>query len=69
LISSRENVDWDTVLRVTAEAAPHGFLRYWTPDVGPLMRLAGDRWRCASYLMGNHTIAERMYRHDPAIML
>ncbi len=23
----------------------------------------------ASYLMGNHTIAERMYRHDPAVML
>jgi hypothetical protein len=33
------------------------------------MRLAGDSPRCSSYLMGNHTIAERMYRHDPAIML
>jgi hypothetical protein len=65
----KANADWDTVLRVTAEAAPHDFLRYWTSDFGPLMRLAGDRWRCASYLMGNHTIAERMYRHDPAVML
>jgi hypothetical protein len=33
------------------------------------MRLAGDSPNCSSYLMGNHTIAERMYRHDPAIML
>jgi uncharacterized protein (DUF302 family) len=33
------------------------------------MRLAGDSPRCMSYLMGNHTIAERMYRHDQGIML
>jgi Domain of unknown function DUF302 len=33
------------------------------------MRLAGDRWRSVEYLMGNHTIAQRMYRHDPAIVL
>jgi hypothetical protein len=33
------------------------------------MRLAGDTWRCASYLMGNHTIAQRMYHHHPGIML
>jgi hypothetical protein len=65
----REDADWDTVLRATAENAPHHFIRYWTSDVGALMRLAGDSPRCSSYLMGNHTIAERMYRHDPAIML
>ncbi|MEA2305342.1 MAG: hypothetical protein QOH43_2622 [Solirubrobacteraceae bacterium] len=65
----REDADWDTVLRATAENAPHHFIRYWTSDVGALMRLAGDSARCSSYLMGNHTIAERMYRHDPAIML
>jgi hypothetical protein len=65
----RAGADWDTVLRATAEIAPHHFMRYWTSDVGSLMRLAGDSPRCMSYLMGNHTIAERMYRHDPAIML
>jgi Domain of unknown function DUF302 len=65
----REAADWDTVLRAAAENAPHGFIRYWTFDIGALMRLAGDAPRCSSYLMGNHTIAERMYRHDPAIML
>jgi hypothetical protein len=65
----REGADWDTVQRAAAENAPYHFMRYWTSDVGALMRLAGDSPRCSSYLMGNHTIAERMYRHDPAIML
>jgi hypothetical protein len=65
----RERADWDTVLRVTAENAPHHFIRYWTLDSDALMRLAGHSPHCSTYLMGNHTIAERMYRHDPAVML
>jgi hypothetical protein len=66
---ARAGADWDTVLLATAENAPHHFIRYWTTDAGTLMRLAGDSPRCSSYLMGNHTIAERMYRHDQGIML
>ena len=27
------------------------------------------RYSCVAYLMGNHTIAQRMYRYNPAIML
>lgn len=38
-------------------------------DVSPSMRLAGDLARCTEFLMGNHTIAERMFRHDPTAML
>lgn len=64
-----ERASWDTVLSAAAENAPHGFLRFWSTDVGELMQLAGDQGSCSSYLMGNHTIAERMYRHDPAVML
>jgi Domain of unknown function DUF302 len=60
---------WDEVVAAAAEAAPHGFLIYWTAAATELMALAGDRGSCVSYLMGNHTIAERMYRHDPAVML
>jgi uncharacterized protein (DUF302 family) len=26
-------------------------------------------WKATQYLMGNHTIAERMFRHDPSVML
>ena len=64
-----EHASWDAVLADAAESAPHGFLRFWSTDVGDLMRLAGHEGSCATYLMGNHTIAERMYRHDPAVML
>jgi hypothetical protein len=59
---------WDEVVALTETAAPHGFLIYWSLDMR-LMALAGDQGRCMTYLMGNHTIAERMYRHDPAAML
>jgi hypothetical protein len=65
----RAGASWDDVLRATEENAPHAFIRYWGFDARPLMGLAGDRWRCVEYLMGNHTIARRMYTHDPAIML
>jgi hypothetical protein len=64
-----EQADWDTVLAAAEENAPHGFMRFWSTDVGGMMQLAGDPGSCATYLMGNHTIAERMYRHDPAVML
>lgn len=33
------------------------------------MGVAGHDRRCTTYLMGNHVIAERMYRHDPGILL
>lgn len=64
-----EHSDWGTVLSAAAENAPHGFMRFWSTDVGETMQLAGNPGDCAAYLMGNHTIAERMYRHDPAVML
>ncbi|WBB69999.1 hypothetical protein [Micromonospora sp. WMMD812] len=61
---------WSDVLDLMRERAPHGFLIYWSSDdVQPMMRLAGDSAHCVEYLMGNHTIAERMFRHDPAAML
>jgi hypothetical protein len=62
-------VDWQTILEATAENAPHDFIRYWSHDFTSLMCLAGDRGRCVEYLMGNHTIAEKMYRYNPAILL
>ena len=63
------HVDWRTVLEATTENAPHDFILYWSHDFTSLMSLAGDRGRCVEYLMGNHTIAERMYRYNPAILL
>ncbi|MEU8422656.1 hypothetical protein AB0C15_17450 [Micromonospora sp. NPDC048835] len=34
-----------------------------------MMSLAGNSRHCVEYLMGNHTTAERMFRHEPAMML
>lgn len=62
-------VDWQTVLEATAANAPHDFILYWSHDFTSLMSLAGDRGRCVEYLMGNHTIAEKMYRYNPAILI
>jgi uncharacterized protein DUF302 len=64
-----EGADWQQVLNATAENAPHDFILYWSRDFTSLMGLAGDRSRCVAYLMGNHTIAQRMYRYNPAVML
>lgn len=61
---------WDDVLTLMRERAPHDFLIYWSSgDLRPMMSLAGDPGQCVEYLMGNQTTAERMFRHDPAVML
>ena len=49
--------------------APYGFLIYFRYDAHPVMQAAGDSSDCIAYLMGNHTIAERMFRHSPLAML
>jgi hypothetical protein len=66
---TEEQASWQDVLSATADNAPHEFIIYWSHDFTSLMRLAGDRGRCVEYLMGNHTIAQRMYRYNPAVLL
>lgn len=60
---------WDTILRLTGEQAPHDFIHYWRAETDLIMRIAGHSRRCTSYLMGNHTIAEQMYRRNAGVML
>jgi uncharacterized protein (DUF302 family) len=67
LVSRR--APWSEMVELIDAAAPHGFVIYFRNDVHPVMALAGDSADCVSYLMGNHTIAERMFRHDPRAML
>lgn len=38
---------------------------YVTIDALPLLSLAGHTTKAVEYLLGNHTIAETMFRHDP----
>ncbi|MDX3854465.1 hypothetical protein [Streptomyces sp. AK02-01A] len=60
---------WQAALDLAEINAPHGFMIYWRTDVTSDMAGSGSGWKCTAYLMGNHTIAERMFRHDPATML
>ena len=61
--------NWDDVVADAGSAAPNGFLRYRTIDASPIFAIAGHKARSVVYLMGNHTIAETMYRHDPGVLL
>ena len=60
---------WQEHLDLMARRAPHGFLRYYGGDLSAVFATASSDWSARQYLMGNHTIAERMYRHDPSVML
>jgi hypothetical protein len=65
----RDGADWVAIMLAAAKNAPHDFMIYATTDIGAIMEVAGHPARCVTYLMGNHTIAERMYRHYPGVML
>jgi uncharacterized protein (DUF302 family) len=62
-------VPWSEMVKLIERSAPYGFLIYFRNDVHPVMALAGDKADCVAYLMGNHVIAERMFRHDPRAMM
>jgi hypothetical protein len=60
---------WEAVVVDAQATTPLGFFIFWKLDTRPVMSLAGHANQCTEYLMGNHTIAERMFRFDPSIML
>src|SRR6201997_5936118 len=60
---------WQATLELAEINAPHGFMRYYSSDVTAIMASSTSFWKATQYLMGNHTIAERMFRHDPTVML
>src|SRR4051812_42865395 len=60
---------WDAVRERTMAAAPHGFLHYHRLDVLLAFSIAGHTNPCTTYLMGNHILAEQMFRDDPAVLL
>jgi hypothetical protein len=60
---------WAEVETATTAMAPHQLMRYTTVDATALFALAGHRTKAVEYLLGNHVIAETMFRHDPRAML
>jgi uncharacterized protein (DUF302 family) len=60
---------WEDNLALSDAIAPLGLMRFASIDVQAYMRTSGSDRPGTEYLAGNHTIAERMYRHEPAAML
>ena len=60
---------WQATLELAEINAPHGFMRYYRSDLTAAMAGSPSLWKATQYLMGNHTIAERMFRRDPSVML
>ena len=60
---------WNEVVAAAAINAPNDLMVYATIDALPLFSLAGHTTKAVEYLLGNHTIAETMFRHDPRALL
>ncbi|MFE5096480.1 DUF302 domain-containing protein [Streptomyces sp. NPDC056638] len=60
---------WQATLELAEINAPHGFMRYYRSDITAVMAGSPSVWKATQYLMGNHTIAERMFSRDPSVML
>lgn len=61
--------DWDDVLAAAAKNAPNELMVYAKIDATELFTVAGHHTQAIEYLIGNHVIAETMFRHDPKAML
>ena len=60
---------WDEVRAKVAENAPNELMVYAKIDAIPLLGVAGHEVKAVEYLLGNHVIAETMFRHDPMALL
>ena len=60
---------WQATQELAEINAPHGFMIYYRSDITAAMAGSQSFWKATQYLMGNHVIAERMFRHDPSAML
>jgi uncharacterized protein (DUF302 family) len=61
--------DWDEVRAAVAKNAPNELMMYAKIDATELLGVAGYRTQAIEYLVGNHVIAETMFRHDPKALL
>ncbi|HEY6573362.1 MAG TPA: DUF302 domain-containing protein, partial [Mycobacterium sp.] len=60
---------WDDVRSAVAANAPNELMRYAAVDATPFFGVAGHTTKAIEYLVGNHVIAETMFRHDPKALL
>ncbi len=60
---------WEDNLALSDAVAPLGLMRFASIDALAYLHTSGTDRPGIEYLVGNHTIAEQMYRHEPAAML
>jgi hypothetical protein len=60
---------WEEIRAAIARNAPNDLMFYAKIDATPLFSVAGHRVKAIEYLLGNHVIAEMMFRHDPKALL
>jgi uncharacterized protein (DUF302 family) len=60
---------WNEVRAAVASNAPNGLMVFASIDATPLMSAAGHHTKAVEYLLGNHVVAERMFRHDSKALL
>ncbi|MEV6101989.1 DUF302 domain-containing protein [Nocardia sp. NPDC051981] len=61
--------DLERVKKYTEARTPNSFANFWTFDPTAMMALRGSAAQVVTYMVGNNLIAERMFRHDPGVML
>lgn len=64
-----EDGDWQSFTRGLGWEAPSGFVRTWSSRPGELLSSAGSGRPSAVWLLVNHAIGARLFRHDPATAL
>jgi hypothetical protein len=60
---------WDDVVAAAAQNAPNDLMMYAKIDTRGYFPIAGHRTQAIEYLIGNHVIAESMFRYDAKAML
>jgi uncharacterized protein (DUF302 family) len=60
---------WDDVRAAVAVNAPNQLMVYARIDATELFAVAGHRTKAVEYLLGNHVIAESMFRYDAHALL
>jgi hypothetical protein len=61
--------DWSRFVHGLEWQSPSGFVRVWSSTPGNFMRYAGGSAASIVWLIANHGIAARLFRHDPGAML
>jgi hypothetical protein len=64
-----ETGDWSAFVRQLTWESPSGFVRVWSSRPGELMGRAGSAVQSVVWLIVNHGIGARLFRHDPGAML